>query len=50
MRGNGTVTFAQLFEDTVREHGSDWALRHYTRNGMQEWEFWFWVSAVGVAA
>lgn len=42
MNGKGNVRFFELFESTVRTHGSEWAHNYYTSHGMQEWEWGFW--------
>ena len=42
MNGTQTVKFSELFADTVRAHGLQWAHLHYTSKGMKEWEFRFW--------
>lgn len=49
MHGSIDLPFSQLFEDTIREHGSEWAHKHYTRNGMSDTEFFLWIAIVGVA-
>ena len=46
MRGTTLVRFSDLFADTVSTHGADWARKHYTRNGMAEWEFDFWMKGI----
>lgn len=39
------MRFTELFVDTVNTHGVEWSHWHYVRNGMEEWEFWFWIKA-----
>ena len=46
MQGNQTITFSQLFADTVRTHGVRWARNHYWANGMSLQEFSVWLSGM----
>ena len=43
MKGSIDVPFHTLFADTVSTHGEAWARSYYTKNGMQAWEFAFWM-------
>lgn len=43
MKGHGEIRFSELFADTVRVHGADWAEWWYTEGGMEAWEFQFWM-------
>jgi hypothetical protein len=45
MQGSGSVRFSELFADTVNTHGIEWAKTYYTKRGMQEWEFNFWLNS-----
>lgn len=45
MRGSIQVPFSELFADTVQTHGAEWARAHYTKRGMQDWEFQHWMRA-----
>ena len=45
MQGKDSVRFSELFKDTVETHGMLWARNHYTKNGMADWEFAFWMHA-----
>ncbi len=45
MQGSIELPFSVLFKDTVDTHGTDWAKKHYMKNGMPEWEFQFWLAA-----
>ena len=47
MRGTPSITFSELFADTIRTHGETWAFCHYViKHKMAEWEFNFWKKAV----
>lgn len=46
MKGSVHVPFNTLFADTVQTHGVEWARQHYTKGGMSEWEFDFWLKGV----
>jgi hypothetical protein len=45
IHGTPEVPFSQLFADTVRKHGVQWAARYYQKRGMPTWEFLFWLAA-----
>jgi hypothetical protein len=45
LHGTPEVPFSQLFADTVRKHGVQWAARYYQKRGMPTWEFLFWLAA-----
>lgn len=45
MSGRGNVRFSELFVSTFETHGLKWTRDYYTRRGMQEWEFKFWLHA-----
>lgn len=45
MKGSQNIRFAELFADTVRVHGIEWASKHYRKNGMANWELVFWLKA-----
>jgi hypothetical protein len=47
MRGSISIPFSHLFLDTVREHGIMWTACYYSKRGMKEWEFRFWLRSVG---
>lgn len=42
MFGNQSVRFSELFKDTVKVFGVVDAWKHYSKHGMQRWEFRFW--------
>lgn len=48
MRGTVTVTFLELFRDTVECHGCREAEAMYRKAGMQNWELVFWFRAIGM--
>jgi hypothetical protein len=49
MRGNTTITFSTLFEDTIMAHGVAWAHAYYTRKGMSHQEFGTWLAGFVMA-
>lgn len=47
MNGKNGIKFSELFADTLQNFGYDWCLWHYqVENGMEAWEFDFWVRNV----
>lgn len=48
MSGSGLVRFSDLFADTARTHGIEWAYNYYcNRHNMPYWEFRFWATSLG---
>jgi hypothetical protein len=45
MRGSQHIHFSELFTDTVRAHGVQWAAGYYAKNGMSTKEFRLWLKA-----
>ena len=42
MSGTQEIHFSELFADTAKTHGVQWAWKYYSKRGMGRKEFRFW--------